>query len=395
MKFFSPDISQFSDYYERGKYVLAWRLSLLFTLIFGVLSTLYLGGDKLVLTYYLIIFVVSLATFIILKTTKKHTFIYWTFTISASTIVVLSMFTVQHTLHYSDFLWMICIITFAFIGLGRNYGLLFLVLHLSVAIYFILFELNYHFELLVARDSNELWVVAIEVGFAFIIFSYLIHRYLTFQRYAESELTIVNSQLEKQNNENIYLVKEVHHRVKNNLQIIVSLLKMQREELKSEESKKHFSDAINRIMTISLVHDKLYAENEFTDIDLVEYLNELVLDISRLSSNKEQSIDVNISSELEHVGLKTIVPLGLLLNELLTNSYKHAFSGQKEGAISIKFLEFEPSKLKLTYEDSGKWNEDNQRGFGLELIELLTQQLEGSFKREGSAYYFQLSNLDY
>lgn len=395
MNFFRPDISQFTDYYERGKYVLAWRLSVLFTLIFGLLSTLYLGGDQLVLTYYLIIFVVSLATFIILKITKKHTFIYWTFTIIASTIVILSMFTVQHTLHYSDFLWMICIITFAFIGLGRNYGLLFLVLHVSVAAYFILFQLNHHFELLIERNSNELWVVAIEVVFAFVIFSYLIHKYLAFQRYAERGLIKVNNQLEKQNSENIYLVKEVHHRVKNNLQIIVSLLKMQREELMSDESKKHFSDAINRIMTISLVHDKLYGENEFTDIDLVEYLKELVIDISKLSNNIGQKVDVNISSELKHVGLKTIVPLGLLLNELLTNSYKHAFEGQTTGNITIKFMEYEPSTLELVYKDSGKWNDKNQRGFGLELIELLTQQLEGRYTRSDSCYHFNLSNLDY
>ena len=395
MNLFNPDTSQFTNYYERGKYILAWRLSLVFAIVFGILSGLYVGRDDLIFSYYFIVFIASIITFFILKKTKKHQFIYWAFTLIATTIVSLSMFTIQHTLHYSDFLWMICIITFAFIGLGRTIGLVFLVINTLVATYFILFSLNTHSQELMVHSSSQLAVVAIEIVFSFIVFSYLIHRYLVFQRYAESELIQMNNKLEKQNNENIYLVKEVHHRVKNNLQIIVSLLKMQRDELMSEESNKAFTDAINRIMTIALVHDKLYGEKELTNINLVDYLNELVIDIADLSHNPNQDIQVEIKSELTQIGLKTIIPLGLLINELLTNSYKHAFELSHQGQISIQFSEIENEKLEMIYEDNGQWKNDNTKGFGLELIELLTQQLEGSYHRENSRYVFILSNLDY
>jgi two-component system, sensor histidine kinase PdtaS len=395
MSWFKPNIREDADFYERGKFLLAWRLSIFFVLVFGLLSGIYVLRDLLIFTYYFITFIIAFGTFVMLQRTGKHKLVFWIFTFAASFIVTISMFTIQYTLHYSDLLWMVCIVLFSFIGLGRRVGISFMVFLSVVMSYFVLFQLNTNLTQLQVHRPEQIIVVWVEVVFAFAVMTYLTHEFLVFQRYTEKKLKETNVLLEKQNRENLFLVKEVHHRVKNNLQIIISLLKMQREELKSKESEAHFNEAINRIMTISLVHQKLYQEKELAHVNLNNYLGELVVDIARMTED-QRDIKMVLNNNLERVGLKTIIPLGLLLNELITNSYKHAFNQSQSGAISIHVRKLDTHFFELEYSDSGEWKTPGERGgFGLELIELLTAQLDGTVNRTGSTYLFKLANLDH
>ena len=164
--------------------------------------------------------------------------------------------------------------------------------------------------------------------------------FLRYQKHTEEVLRVVNSNLEDQNAliqsknlENETLLKEIHHRVKNNLQIVISLLRMQSMEMKSEESKMYFTEAINRIMAIFLIHQKLYGEKELSKIDLKKYIEELVNDIISISFDKN-NIELFIKVNVKYLSLETIMPLGLLINELASNSLKHAFN-DKDGQISI------------------------------------------------------------
>jgi two-component system, sensor histidine kinase PdtaS len=170
---------------------------------------------------------------------------------------------------------------------------------------------------------------------------------------------------------------------------------MQRDEMKSRESETHFNEAINRIMTISLVHQKLYQEKELAHVNLNNYLGELIVDIARMTDD-HRDIKLVLNNDLDRVGLKTIIPLGLLLNELITNSYKHAFDGQDSGSITIDVRNLGGDFFELLYADSGIWKGHSENGgFGLELMELLTSQLEGVMERSESSYYFKLANLDH
>jgi two-component sensor histidine kinase len=179
------------------------------------------------------------------------------------------------------------------------------------------------------------------------------------------------------------------------LQIIISLLRLQKEDLISDEAKTHFNEAINRIMVMSLIHKKLYQEKELAHISIESYLTELATDINSIS-NLGFPVNFNVSSKIDQVGLKTIVPLGLLVNELISNSVKHAFTKMEKGTINIEIKNFNANSFKLIYNDDGTWVEPNKENpsFGLELISILTSQLEGECSKIDSEFIFTLKNLD-
>jgi two-component sensor histidine kinase len=283
-----------------------------------------------------------------------------------------------------------------FVGLGRKVGFIFLSIHSLFIGFFFFFTLNRHIAILKERTTLEITGDYIEILLAMFCIGYVVLQYLKMNEYSESELKKINQQLLDKNNENIVLIKEVHHRVKNNLQIITSLLRLQKHEL-NDESKEKFDEAINRIMAMSIIHRKLYQTEELSKIDVESYIHELINEIIS-SLTTHTNIKTNISSNIESIGLKTIVPFGLLMNELLSNSFKHAFTDINNGTIDITINtnSDSDSNLFLNYSDSGAWKEptNSSSQFGLELIQVLTDQLEGTFKRQASEYTFTLQNLD-
>jgi len=402
MKFFRPDTSSFSEYTDRGKYLLTWRLSLLFILVFFALSFAFFFINIIAFTYYFLAFIISLIGFIYLYRTKSYIPLFWSYTIGATVIVCASLNTMMETVHYAEFFWIISIVIFSFIGLDRKAGVFFLGLNsISITIHLVFF-LNGNIAIQRTHTPIEIGGMLVEILLAVFTIGYLLHQYLLFQAYAEQQLICVNEALAEQNQliikkneENAVLVKEIHHRVKNNLQIIVSLLRMHSDEVTSEETKLHFAEAMNRIMSMSLIHDKLYQEKEFSTIDFDSYLKELIQEIMRSFKNDNCVITCDFESNLQIGGLKTLVPLGLLINELMTNSIKHAFKEEETGNITIRIAEIE-NHILLDYGDSGSWKAEKQQttGFGIELVGLLTSQLEGSVERSGSTYHFVLTNLD-
>lgn len=175
------------------------------------------------------------------------------------------------------------------------------------------------------------------------------------------------------------LIKEIHHRVKNNLQIISSLLNLQSEESNDENVINALQTCRTRVQSMALVHRKLYGEQEENEISLNEYVTNLVENVDGSFSNDTLirhriNIDDNIFFNLD-----TSIPFGLMLNELLTNSYKYAFSGKQEGLITINVVEI-GAMIMFEYADNGVGFDMNtiQTGsFGLELVKMLIEQLRG------------------
>lgn len=385
MNFFNPDISFTTDFYEAGRYKLAWRLSLGFAIIFCLLSFLFVFVEFQAFIIYSIVFLLSVGSLLYLNYSKKSNSIFWLFTISATILVNYSMNTMIHTFHYSDLVWMMCIILFAFIGLSYKVAFFFVGLHIVGLSYFIVFGLNEHVISITQRSVVELIAVVIEISFAFLVMSYLIYENVRYHKYIWAELQEKNVQLAFKNKENQTLLKEVHHRVKNNLQIVVSLLRIQNTEMQSEETKEHFRTAINRIMTISMIHRKLYQSGELSEIEFHKYIHSLITDIKELHSDGKE-IEIEVTSNLSQVDLNSVVPMGLIINELITNSIKHAFRNVDKGVITVCFSLKENGNVVLDYFDSGEWIEKDKNGFGIELLELLTDQLDGTIKRNGSIY---------
>lgn len=394
MNLLTPNTDSFKTIYEKGKFLLAWRISLCF-LAFSIFL-FSVGVNKfaslLVPWPIYLTLILSVGLLFILKAKKNYKIAFWTYILVITGLVHLSLNTFIYTTHYSDFVWMVSSILLGYIGLNKKTGLVLTAINIIGLAYFYLFSIES-----TLNKSNEM-VTNLKVSefsemvFALFIVSYLIHQFVKFNVVIKTEnLTTTN--------ENTILVKEIHHRVKNNLQIVISLLRLQQNELKSVESRKQFSEAINRIMVMSLIHQKLYQDKSLAEIKIKDYLDDLCTDISTLSTLSIPT-KITISSELEKVGLKTIVPLGLIINELLLNSLEHAFKDKPSAKISITLTKLDHEKFKLVYFDNGFWNEQLEvdSSFGLELIETLTSQLDGVVKRnttiEGTSFEFVLSNVD-
>jgi two-component sensor histidine kinase len=313
------------------------------------------------------------------------------------------MFLVKNNPHIIEPLWMIIIAIFGYFNLGKVVGhIVLVIISISVSLYFF-YYLNTNETLKENYSQMELIGLMLEFTLCMFIIGYFIHIFINTTAHAEGKFRQANGELNEQykmirlqNEEKTVLLQEIHHRVKNNLQVITSLLRLQSAEIESEDAKVHFTDAINRVMTMSLIHQKMYQEKNLSQMDASDYFKTLIDDLIR-STSVQLPIQVNVTSNLDKVGSKTIVPLALLVAELVSNSMKHAFDNQ--GIINIIFTSDHDGQLLLTYEDNGSWKEqENTSSFGLQLIETLTEQLDGEYSRNstetGTLYSFKLSNLD-
>jgi len=398
MKLLTPDTSAISSFEERGKFLMAWRLSILFILIFTALSFAFRPISAKSAIVYVSVLALAFIILIYLHTTKKSRLAFWIYAVSGSIIAQITLNTILDSAHFGDFLWVISSIVFAFVSLGRIAGLAFTAFHLLGIGYYLTFSINQHFDEVRYHYAGDKLALFAELLLGFVTIAYLLNQYVVFQNYSKKQLITLNDSLEDQNEavlqknkENITLVKEVHHRVKNNLQIIISLLRMQRSQIESTEARRHFSVSINRILTMSMIHQKLYQEKEPSKINIHDYLKDLTSELMILSE-EQVSVRVNLEAREEFADLKTIVPLGLLINELFANSMKHAFGDKKEGEIHIRLTRDEQNGVMLLeYADSGIWQQsDTEMGFGLELIEILTEQMEGKYERNESTYTFEI-----
>ncbi|MEX0904223.1 MAG: histidine kinase dimerization/phosphoacceptor domain -containing protein [Balneolaceae bacterium] len=179
------------------------------------------------------------------------------------------------------------------------------------------------------------------------------------------------------------LLSEIHHRVKNNLSIVSSLIELQKGSL-SHADEEAFQKIQSRIKSIALVHEKLYQTETLADVDLAEYIQDLTQMIS--STYSTESLRVNIVEEMEPlvVNIKKAVPVGLICNELLNNCYKHAFKGRSKGEIRVT-LKREEEKVYMTISDDGvglpkDFDFDTQSSLGMTLLKALTRQVKGEIK---------------
>ena len=190
------------------------------------------------------------------------------------------------------------------------------------------------------------------------------------------ELEEANIVLKAQNKEKEILIKEIHHRVKNNMQIMISLLNLQMNSSVYEREKKVLSEFQNRIRTMAIIHERLYLEEDISSISIDEYIDELS---NSLLSSYQYSDNISVSTNINHfqLDIDASIPIGLVINELMTNSLKHAFKEKKKGNIFIE-IQIEDEIVYFNYSDDGVgFDFDNRKEntFGLELIEILAGQL--------------------
>lgn len=191
--------------------------------------------------------------------------------------------------------------------------------------------------------------------------------------------------LQQSNREKETLLKEIHHRVKNNLQIISSLLRLQSNTINDDSIHKILNVSLSRINSMATVHELLYQSDEYSKIDYRDYLERLVSSLVQ-SIGDRQNIQVDIEVDAIHLTIETAIPLGLLINEILTNSLKHAFIEQREGCIYINLQAVNNGNYRLLIGDNGNGFRHSgglhqQETLGLSLIDSLSEQLSANMQR--------------
>lgn len=174
------------------------------------------------------------------------------------------------------------------------------------------------------------------------------------------------------------LLKEIHHRVKNNLQVISSLLKLHAERMQTAEAREAFDDAQQRVRAIALLHESLHDARESGPVDFAAYAGSLSASLARISSF-EVSLTVTVSAV--HLSLDQALPCGLILNELVANAFKHGFDGHEPGVRRVSVRAHRAGEtIELEVADNGKGFPDVPRegSLGLHLVRTLARQLGGS-----------------
>jgi len=200
------------------------------------------------------------------------------------------------------------------------------------------------------------------------------------------------------NDEKTAMLKEIHHRVKNNLQIVNSLLKFQSREIKDKNVVAIFEKAQKRVVSMALLHEKMYNSEDLKHIDVKEYISLLIFDlVSTYSIGKKISLDIVVDNV--HIGMRTLVPLGLIINEIITNSFKHAFIDTLEGTIKVHIRELKSGSYEMYIGDNGIGFTDKLKPSktGTKLINAFIKQLNGTtelLNQQGTMYKIIFEKID-
>lgn len=240
---------------------------------------------------------------------------------------------------------------------------------------------------LIAQKSKTQNITYSALGILSIMLVGLFYSFRKNQR-AKDEISAKNA-------ENELLLKEIHHRVKNNLEMVKSLIALQSAQIEDSATKEAMIASQNRVQSMGIIHQKLYQGTNLGSIEMKDYfinLSEGILD----SFNAEERVKIECAMENLELDVDTAVPIGLIVNELLTNSLKYAFPDKDQGEIKISMSREKGKILKLYVEDNGvgKSVEKSPQGtgFGSQLIELLTVQLNGTMteqNQQGTAFIFE------
>ncbi|MGE5350816.1 MAG: PAS domain S-box protein [Acidobacteriota bacterium] len=198
----------------------------------------------------------------------------------------------------------------------------------------------------------------------------------------QKENQIISSLKEKE-----VLIKEIHHRVKNNLQIISSLLNLQTDNMTDPVLLEAFNVSRNRVKAMALIHERLYQSKDLSLIDFNEYVSELIIHLQRNYITDGKRIDFDVSLDPIRLSIDTAIPCGLIINELVSNSLKYAFVGKDAGVLMISVKRSEGGLIRMEIADNGTgfspgFDIGSISTLGLQLVQNLTDQIGGRMEIE-------------
>ncbi len=357
----------------------------LLTFAFGLISWFLLGLSAVVPLCFLAF---SIANIINILALKKHQNLNLSFNLAAlfgmAVALAITLFTGGIS---SPFIFVLAIVVFAGYATTGRRGKLYL--YLCVALIFAVF-------------LNDVWgffgienVVPESSRAVFALLSILLSVYLMggvlAKNLLKAHIDLFKSKMETelQIKEKETLLREVHHRVKNNLQTVSSLLSLQSRGIEDPKMKSLLKSSQNRVISMAMVHEMLYMREDLSRIEYKTYVQELSEYLVRSVKGAESKVKLNIDIPDIKLGIDTAIPLGLLINEALTNALKYGIQEDNEGEINIALKKEDDEDYVLNIGDNGvgfspKVDHKSTRSLGLKLIHNLTRQLKGTITRDNS-----------
>lgn len=257
-------------------------------------------------------------------------------------------------------------------------------------------------EIVLLSSQNEVQKLKIKENRVLVIFFSialglaLILVFLAVKSYRDKQK--INILLQKQSQEKSIMLKEIHHRVKNNLQMVNSLLRLQASEVDDKVVVEMFKEARQRVLSMAKLHEKMYGSDDLLYVDIHDHFKSLIDDlIKNYSLNKNIKLDITVKEV--KMGISTLIPLGLMINEFVTNSLKYAFVDRNEGKLTvhIKYLEKKYYEMIIGDDGVGLTEAITPSGLGSKLIKIFVKQLEGSIERldqPGTVFKIILKKID-
>ncbi len=215
-------------------------------------------------------------------------------------------------------------------------------------------------------------------------------------RESEERFRHIAEQIKTSLQEKEVLLKEIHHRVKNNMQVITSLLSLQSKTISDTKALAVFEDSQNRVKSMALIHETLYQSKDLSRINFAEYLKKLVAHVSRSYRIRPNAVKINLHVNDVALPIDTAVPCGLIINELASNALKYAFPADTKGEINITFANTN-DEYTLCVSDTGvglppDFDPEQGKSLGMKLVRMLTSQLNGEMEcRNGVGTTFQIT----
>lgn len=233
---------------------------------------------------------------------------------------------------------------------------------------------NKNSELLISRKNRTILTGAIALGLITVLAIVL---YTIIRKYLKQKRALAVA-LEEKN----LLLKEIHHRVKNNLQLVSSLLTLQGQSITDDIALKAINEGKSRVRSMALIHQDLYQTEDITTVSAQDYLLKLCNELFDTYNINKDKISLSTKIQSLQIDVDTLIPIGLIINELITNALKYAFKPEDKGVIEIE-LEEKENELRLSVADNGigyDMNKVNSQSFGNKLIKSLIMQLDGDIK---------------
>jgi two-component sensor histidine kinase len=356
----------------------------LFSLVFGLVCIFLLEINGIVPYSFFVFALLSLINTLLLKT---HNSLTLTYNITSIVAMVCGIIITLYSGGIrSPFIFVLAVVVFAGYVTTKVYGKIYLFINLLlVGIIFLhdISSLNYAQDT-IPEESKD-WFAFLSILFAVYLLGGVFGRNLL---KAHHKLYKSRREVQARIEEKETLLKEVHHRVKNNLQTVSSLLSLQSRSVEDNKISSIIKSSQNRVVSMAMVHEMLYKRDDYlSKIELKPYVEELCEYLIRSIKGNNNTIDLKLDIADIKLSIDTVIPLGLIINETVTNALKYGFPEENSGEILIKLSSKEGKNYELYLGDNGigfpeDVNPKNSKSLGLKLIHNLSRQLRGTIERD-------------